>query len=144
MKHDDGADSAEKTLRKVGIKPTSNRILVLRELEKADGPMSLIELETSLETMERSSVLRVLNLFLEKDVVHAVEDGRGITKYEICRGEEHCSVDDMHAHFYCERCHHTFCLEECSAPLVDFPEGFKVRSVNYMLKGLCPECSAKV
>lgn len=134
------AQRAEELLEKGGVKPTANRLLVMRELLKAERPMSLMEVETALETMERSSVLRVLSLLLEKDVVHAVEDGRGVTKYEICRGESHCSIKDMHAHFYCENCHQTFCFENISAPLINIPEDFSIRTVNYMLKGLCPRC----
>lgn len=131
---------AEKLMEKAGVKPTANRVLVLRTLIEADRPKSLVELETELETLERSSVLRVLNLLLKHDVIHSFEDGRGVSKYEICHGESHCSVDDMHAHFFCEKCNRTYCFEEISAPKINIPAEFKIRSVNYMLKGLCPEC----
>ena len=140
--HEDSLE-AERLLEKGGVKPTSNRLLVLRQLVAAASPMSLMELEAALETMERSSVSRVLALLLRHDVVHSFEDGRGVTKYEICHGETHCSVDDMHAHFYCEGCDRTFCLEDVSAPSIRVPGDFRIRSVNYMLKGLCPDCSQK-
>ena len=143
MNHHAHNHNAEELLEKAGIKPTANRLLVLKELIGSKAPMSLIELETSLETLERSSVLRVLNLLLEHDVIHAFEDGRGISKYEICHGETHCSLNDMHAHFYCEKCNRVFCFEDIMAPQINIPAEFKIRSVNYMLKGLCPECSRK-
>lgn len=135
--------SAEELLEKAGIKPTANRILVLREIIGSESPMSLIELEVALETMDRSSVLRVLNLLLDHDVIHAFEDGRGVSKYEICHGESHCSVDDMHAHFYCEKCDRVYCFEDISAPQINIPGNFQIRSVNYMLKGICPKCVHK-
>ena len=128
-------------LSKGGIKPTPNRRLVLRTLIGARSPLSLVELETILDTLDRSSISRVLGLLLSKDIIHSFEDGRGVTKYEICRGESHCSVDDMHAHFYCEKCGRTFCFEDISTPHINIPTEFKIRSVNYMLKGLCPECA---
>lgn len=143
MKCRDHSHTAEELLEKAGIKPTANRLLVVRELIKSEVPLGLIELETAIETMDRSSVLRVLNLLLEKDAVHSIEDGRGVSKYEICHGENHCSPDDMHAHFYCESCHKTFCFEDISAPQINIPSEFHIRSVNYMLKGLCPDCSKK-
>lgn len=130
----------ENLLEKAGIKPTSNRLLVFKELLNARQPLSLIELETILETLERSSILRVLNLFLEKDVIHAFEDGRGVSKYEICHGDTHCSIDDMHAHFYCEKCNSTYCFEDIAAPQINLPAEFEIRSVNFMFKGLCPKC----
>ena len=127
-------------LEEAEIKPTSNRILVLSKLIESKNPMSLVELETALETLERSSIFRVLVVLLEHDVIHSIEDGKGITKYEICNGLHHCSVDDMHAHFYCEKCEKVFCFEDVKAPMLKIPSDFKVRSVNYMLKGICPEC----
>lgn len=128
-------------LEQAGIKPTPNRILVLRTLLASAWPMSLVEIETELQTLDKSSVFRALSSMAEKDVVHSIEDGRGITKYEACNGHDHQSLSDMHAHFYCEKCHKVYCLNGVSASATGIPDGFEVRSVNYMLKGICPECT---
>lgn len=127
-------------LEKAGVRVTPNRVLVLKELLSASSPRSLIELETSLETLDRSSILRTLSALSEHGIIHSLEDGRGVVKYEICHGHDHCSIDDMHAHFYCESCDRVFCFEDIEAPRINVPEGFRVRSINYMLKGLCPDC----
>lgn len=129
-------------LTEAGIKPTPNRMLVLKALHDADAPKSLVELETELQTLDRSSILRVLVLFLDHDIIHAIEDGRGIAKYELCHAS-HTDDDDMHVHFYCERCHRTYCFEDTVAPRVSVPDGYRVHGLNYMLKGLCPECGTK-
>lgn len=127
-----------------GVKPTANRILVLRALMAAAGPMSLSELEDSIQTMEKSSIFRVLTLLMDHELLHALEDGRGIVKYEVCNGHhDGAEHHDMHAHFYCERCRQVFCLESVTAPIPPLPEGFEVKSVNYMLKGLCADCRSK-
>jgi len=34
-------------------------------------------------------------------------------------------------------------MEDTPVPLVAIPEGFRMESVNYMIKGLCPECARK-
>ena len=138
-----GKEQAEKLLEKGGIKPTVNRILVIQALLESPLPLSLIELENKLETLERSSVSRVLNLLNNKNIIHSFEDGRGVSKYEICHGESHCSIEDMHAHFYCEACEKVFCFEHIATPNIDIPTEFEIRSVNYMLKGICPECRKK-
>lgn len=130
-------------MERAGVKSTSNRVLILRALLNATSPMSLIEIENQLDTLERSSILRVLTLFHEHDIIHTIEDGRGITKYEICRGENHCSVSDMHPHFYCERCNRVYCFDDIAIPKVVVPAEFRVRTVNYMLKGTCPDCARK-
>ncbi len=126
-----------------GIKPTSTRILVLRELMKASAPVSLQDVESGLDTVDRSTIFRALVLFREHGLVHDIEDGSGSVKYELCESPEDCSVADMHPHFYCEHCHQTYCLDCEHVPLVALPEGFLLRGVNYVLKGICPSCRGK-
>lgn len=134
------SDKAEAILDKAGIRPTANRVLVVRALDAADSPRSLIELETELQTLERSSILRVLTLLLSRHVVHEMEDGRGVSKYELCRKGSACSIDNMHAHFYCEQCGNVVCLDNISVPAISLPEGFELTSVNFMIKGVCGKC----
>lgn len=131
-------------LEGAGVKPTSNRILVVRALMEAASPKSLVELETELETLERSSILRVLTLLADNDLVHVMEDGRGVTKYELCHSHDHhLHNDDHHVHFYCEKCHRVYCFEDIPVPSVPVPSGFRVKGVNFMLKGICPSCQSK-
>ena len=131
----------EELLEKKGVKPTAIRLLVLKALSEQEEPVSLSELETCLETVDKSTLFRSLSLFLEHHVVHAFEDGNGVLKYELCRNPEGCSVQDMHVHFYCTRCHRTYCLPT-RIPSIDLPEGFALEAVNFMLKGICPRCQA--
>ena len=70
-----------------GIKPTSNRILVMKTLMNEQNPLSLKDLEQKMVSMDKSSIFRTLTLFLEHDAVHAFEDGRGILNYEVCEEE---------------------------------------------------------
>ncbi len=135
--------AAEEMLEEAGIRPTPNRILVLREILKSDSPLSLTDLEGSLETLDKSSIFRVITLLAQHHIVHGIEDGRGIAKYEICHGDHAHGDDDMHAHFYCERCERVVCLPAISATPPELPEGFEAHSVNYMIKGICPECKTK-
>lgn len=130
----------EELLIEAGVRPTSNRILVAREIMKTHYPLSMTEIETNLESLEKSSVFRVLTLLLKKGVIHALEDGRGIVRYEMCGRSEGHRDEDMHVHFYCMECHHVYCFEDMPAPQVCTPDGFDVKSVNYMLKGICPKC----
>ena len=93
-----------------GVKPTANRILVLQALRASGKPMCLSDLEEALWTLDKSSIFRVLTLFLEHDIVHAFEDGRGILNYELCTNEGVCNLSDAHIHFYCQSC------QQSSAP----------------------------
>lgn len=137
------SDEIDALLLRKGIKPTSNRILVMKELIAATRPVSLADLETALDTLDKTSIFRVLELFAAKDIVHVIEDGSRSLKYELCHSDPHHTIDDQHVHFYCEQCMQTFCFENISVPMIDVPAGFRPRSVNYMLKGICPKCAAK-
>lgn len=123
------------------IKPTPNRILVLRQLMSASHPVSLADIEAALDTMDKASIFRVLELLAEKEIVHLIEDGSRSLKYELCTNLGHHDIHDHHVHFYCERCKETFCFKEVHVPVIEMPEGFRAHAVNYMLKGICPKCA---
>ena len=72
-----------------------------------------------------------------------MEDGNDVVRFELCQSQDEKTDDDMHVHFYCERCQHTYCLSDTPIPLVELPAGFEQSSVNYMVKGLCPKCSRR-
>lgn len=138
------SEDIDSMLQNAGVPPTANRVLVARALSKSSSPMSLADLETELDTLDKSSISRVLALFNKHSIIHAIEDGRGVAKYELCHGHDHHhSQNDMHIHFYCTECQRTFCFEDIAVPPVSIPDNFKINSVNYMLKGLCPDCSRK-
>ena len=130
-------------LARHGIKPTANRIVIAETMAAADYPMSMKEIEVKLQTIDKSSVFRSLTLFREKHLVHQVEDGNDVVRYELCLSDSHEEDDDMHVHFYCEFCHRTYCLPELLIPEVKLPEGYLQTSINYMVKGRCPSCAKK-
>lgn len=126
------------------IKPTASRLLILREMMRGDEAVSLPDLERYLPTVDKSTISRTLSLFLLHRLIHAIDDGSGALKYAVCDDGCDCSVDEEHTHFYCENCHRTFCLKHIAVPVVPLPEGFSIHSINYVLKGLCPECAEKL
>ncbi|MDE5850673.1 MAG: transcriptional repressor [Muribaculaceae bacterium] len=123
-----------------GIKPTANRILVLKELMRNSHPVNLADLETALAPIDKGSIFRVLQLFSEKEVIHVIEDGSRSLKYEVCHAEDHHTATDQHPHFYCEKCGELYCLDTISLPDIKLPDDFEVKSINLMIKGLCPKC----
>ena len=133
----------EALLASHGIKPTANRIVVARTLAAAERPMSLTELEYKILSIDKSGVFRALTLFREHHLVHVIEDGGDGVRYELCHSHDgYAEDDDQHVHFYCERCHRTFCLTDMPIPTVSLPAGYELHDINYMAKGLCPDCSS--
>lgn len=138
--------TTEELLQSHGIRPTVNRILVLRQLGGSDCPQSLSDLETAIETLDKSSISRTLAIFQGHGLVHVIEDGRGVSHYELCHcpeDEDNHTHDDLHPHFYCENCHRVICLEDTELPHVPLPPGFTPRRVNYMISGTCDKCNNK-
>lgn len=133
-------NSIEARLDAKGVKPTANRILVYKMLQSMNRPMSLSDLEGKMLTMDKSSIFRTLTLFLEHEIVHAFEDGRGILNYELCSSCGECNHSDAHIHFYCESCHRSFCMNDISLPEVSLPQGFSLHTFSFVIKGECPEC----
>ncbi len=127
-----------------GIKPTANRLLILRTMMDMNRAVSQSDLEERLQTVDKSTIFRTITLFLSHHLIHGVDDGSGAVKYAVCSDECTCSVSDQHVHFYCEECHRAFCFRNMTVPVAVVPEGFVLRGVNYVLKGVCPDCGAKV
>ena len=88
----------EQLLQAAGIKPTAARILIIRNLDAADHPLSMAEIGDALETVDKSVISRTLALFRSARLIHIIQDGSDSVRYELCRC--HCSVsgDDSDRH----------------------------------------------
>lgn len=133
--------SSIEILKKWGVNPTPVRILVYTALRDSFSPLSLTDLEERLETVDRSSISRTLNLFKAEGLVHFFDDSSGSVKYEICSDPAHRHHDDTHVHFHCTSCGKTICLHSIAIPIVELPEGFSSEKINYIVTGQCDKCS---
>ena len=97
-----------------------------------------------LDTVDKSTIFRTLTLFLSHHLIHSIDDGTGSFKYAVCSDSCSCDVSDLHTHFHCEKCNKTFCFTNIPTPVVKLPQGFTLNSINYVLKGICPDCAAEV
>ena len=120
----------ETVLTGAGVNLTAMRILIFTEICRIGGAFSLNDIEQGLETVDKSTIFRTLTLFLEKGLLHEIDDGSACRKY--CRSS--------HVHFTCIRCHRTLCLDEVKIPTLVIPVGVKVVEVNCVVKGGCPDC----
>jgi len=134
-------NSVIKILEERNIKPTAIRILVLKAMREFKSAFSLGDLEDVLDTIDKSTISRTINLFHEHLLIHSIDDGSGSMKYSVCQSDCTCSVGDLHVHFFCEACRHTYCLESIAIPTIQLPQGFKVGGVNFVLKGICASCA---
>ena len=78
------AKEIEQELIAHDVRPTPVRLLVLRAMKESPYALSLSELEGRLGTVDKSSISRTLNLFLDRHLVHSIDDGAGVVKYATC------------------------------------------------------------
>ncbi len=78
----------EALLKAHGIRLTANRILIARTLSGLDNPASMKELEAKIQTIDKSNIFRTLSLFKQQHLVHQLEDGNDIVRYELCLSDD--------------------------------------------------------
>ena len=116
------------------VKPTAIRLLILRTMMEMNRAVSQPDLEEKLQTVDKSTIFRTISLFLDRHLIHAIDDGSGALKYAVCSDDCTCSVSDQHVHFYCEGCHRAFCFRSQAVPVVQAPEGFVLYGVIMYLR----------
>ncbi len=131
----------EKILNQRGIKPTAMRLLVVEKLLKQQYAVSHKELAEQFEKADSVTLFRTLKIFLEYKLIHTIDDGSGVVKYALCQFGCNCNLSELHTHFYCTDCKHTFCLTETEIPNIKIPQNFKLEGANLVLKGKCSSCS---
>ena len=136
------SENIETILIERDIHPTSMRILILKSMLGFSHAFSLMDLEAKLETVDKSTISRTINLFREKLLIHSIDDGSGSIKYAVCHHHCDCEISDLHVHFYCFHCHKTFCLEEVSIPQIKIPSGLIPKNINFVIKGFCDDCAS--
>jgi len=140
---------AEKMLIDRGIRPTAVRLLILDKMIETGTAMSQADVERLIETVDKSSVSRTLNAFVDGHLAHRFTGSDGLTLYALCPEWCRCHdpegpvVDHTHAHFTCERCGRTFCLRNMPLPELQLPDGYRMLSASYLVRGVCPDCSAQ-
>ena len=125
-----------------GLKRTPIRTEMLDLFMNHDFALSASDLVSRMKVEnDRATVYRALASFEEHGILHkASEDGHGI-KYALCT--DNCSDEahqDHHAHFICDVCSHTYCLEEITVPDVEISKEFLVVRTDYTFRGICKEC----
>lgn len=130
-----------------GLRKTAVRQGILEVFLDSDMAISQqhIEhkLENNFEKVDRITVYRTLKTFEQKGIIHKAIDGTPTPKYALCADDctEH-EHHDTHAHFHCDDCGKTYCIEEVEAPKIKAPKGFKVKSTHLVIHGICSDCCA--
>jgi Fur family transcriptional regulator, ferric uptake regulator len=130
-------------LKRNELSVTASRTAILEMFQKSSGALAHADIEKqSSDKFDRVTIYRTLQTFVEKGIIHNIPTTDNSILYALCKddctqGHHH----DNHAHFICDECDVTYCLEHVAIPEVSLPEGFnKIRS-DIVLSGICKNCS---
>ncbi|WP_462248428.1 Fur family transcriptional regulator [Ekhidna sp.] len=130
-------------LREHGLKKTRIRSEMLSLFINNNFALSASDIILRMKAgNDRVTIYRALASFEENGILHkASEDRQGI-KYAICENQYPDKKHSVqHAHFRCDECQKTFCLNDVVLPNVKIPnKDFSVNRVNYTIHGTCNEC----
>jgi len=139
------SEKAVKLLSDHKLRKTDMRLNVLTLfMHSAGKAITQADLDQSIENADRITLYRTLKTFEDNGIIHQAVDGSGITKYALCNSHS-CSDhkhSDKHAHFLCNHCGATHCLDEKMNPNIKVPKGYEVEESYLVLKGRCEECTA--
>lgn len=86
-----------------------------------------------------SDIKLVLDRLSEEGVVHKIVNVDGVVKYTMCHN---CKTkhNHNHLHFSCENCKKVVCIENV-VPQIQLPEKFVIHDYNFVVSGICDNCS---
>lgn len=131
-------------LKQHKLSVTESRLSILSLFEQSPNALSQADIEAgTASTLDRVTVYRTLQTFLQKGLIHQVPTADAVQLYALCGGS--CSTghhSDDHVHFECTTCLKTTCLDDVIIPTVKLPRGFKPSRSSMIVEGTCAACKA--
>lgn len=129
-------------LKKYNLSVTGSRKSILELFLNTEGALAHADIESrTSSTLDRVTVYRTLQTFVEKGLIHLVPTTDNTLLYALCSSD--CSTGhhhDDHVHFVCTICNTTSCIEEVTIPVVKLPRGFKPAKASMVIEGQCRNC----
>jgi len=117
-------DTIEQILHHHALKITRHRSQVLQLFLDNGGGLAHTDMaRLSEDKIDRVTLYRMLQLFLEKGILHKMPSLDGVTRYALDKQHEQ-GYHAQHLHFICVACGSITCLTEIPVPDVELPAGF--------------------
>lgn len=129
-------------LKEHGLRKTTFRKELLSLFYSSNSSLTAEEVKNKLvESADKVTIYRALDAFEKSGLIHKVPDKSNLTRYAICHSQ--CSsVEHVHnhAHFICNKCNETFCIDDIKIPPIEATRGFLIKNSKLTLEGECPDC----
>ena len=127
-----------------GLRATRQRVALLRILRAQEGHHTAIELHRLLcreqKRVSRKTVYEILSSFVRVGLAACVTDGGEPYHYE--------AEKSGHYHARCRICNRLYDLPAAADTQIRgrtvLPEGFRLESINVVLRGVCSRCRDEV
>ena len=135
--------NSHKLLKRAGIDLTAHRETILDAFlfaQKALTPQDILKKIRKLKSIDKVTLYRILDLFVNKRVLRKISAFNGPMRYEIICQEHH----PIHPHFICRDCGHMECLNDMDISRIKnsirHKRNFREEDIDLKLEGLCKEC----
>ena len=129
-------------LQEHSLRKTAFRMELLELFYDSRSSLTAEEIKNKVgATNDKVTIYRALESFEKSGLIHRVPDKSNLTRYALCHSD--CNSNEHvhnHAHFICNSCNETFCIDEIAIPLIKDTKGFRIKSSKLTLEGDCPDC----
>ncbi|HMI60982.1 MAG TPA: transcriptional repressor [Puia sp.] len=129
-------------LKKYGLHITEARVNLLALFTSENNGLTHAEIEKLLGGQaSRVTIYRTLQTFVKTGILHCVPTANSLILYALGKIDHPGNATPPdHAHFICESCGRTWCLEKIQVPPVELARGFVITKRDLILKGKCNHC----
>jgi Fur family transcriptional regulator, ferric uptake regulator len=130
----------QQRMREAGLRCTSARLAVLRELGRSASPLTHAEVadRLAIQGIDKATVFRNLVDLVDADLLTRHELGDHVWRFEV---RPPGATDEQHPHFVCTDCGSVTCLSEIGFDKSSRRQASKIGLVKeILLKGICHNC----
>lgn len=138
--------AAEEILKFYNIRATDIRIDILKIFLLEQKALGYNELKKKVKkTNDKVTVYRTIYLFLQKGILHKVNDGDRESKYALIMHNNQLTnnINPDHLHFKCLKCHKLICLTNTTVSFNNMPQNFQIKKLSLLAEGICDSCNLK-
>ncbi len=137
--------TADAAIRATRERVTQPRVAVLSTLLTFAHAASHQDIAAAIHlhhAIDRVTVYRVLDWLVGIGLAHRIAGDDRVWRYMASEKKNPTAHHHAHAHFTCEQCGQTFCLDQIQPKLnVKLPAGFTSSEVDLKLRGQCAHCA---
>jgi len=134
--------TSEELLSNYGLRKTTFRKKLLNLFQDSEKTLTVEYIKKKIGGKnDKVTIYRALSTFEKSGLIHQVPDKNNLSRYALCNSD--CKPSNHihhHAHFICDYCDDTMCMEDFKLPKIKKIKGFKFKKLELIIKGNCPKC----